>query len=549
MRTVILTLCVGTWMAGCATQPRTTPAADLLLTGASVYSGDRSSPFSTDAVLIQNGRIAWVGDEATARRMAPSARVIDLAGHTVLPGLIDAHAHIAGLGLALDSVSLVGSTSEVEMLERVAARHNLLPSGEWLVGRGWDQNEWQVREFPTAADLDRVVGDRPVWLVRIDGHAALASSAAMKAAGISRTTPDPDGGRIIRDDAGNATGVFIDNAMDLVTRVVPEASRERQKQRLESAAREIVRNGLTAVHDAGTDQTTIDLLRELADEGRLPLRVYVMLSDNAALLDSWFSRGPLVDPAGRVQVRSVKLYADGALGSRGAALLAPYADDPHNTGLMLTTPEHVVDVARRARAAGFQVGTHAIGDAAVKAVLDAYEQAGVGRKDRFRIEHLQVATRDDLMRTARLGVIASMQPTHATSDMNWAEDRVGSERIRGAYAWKSLADADAVLAFGSDFPVELVNPLLGIRASVLRQDVEGAPPGGWQPQERLTVEQAIDAFTSGAAYASFTEDVQGRIAPGFLGDVTVIAGAPEDLVNIPDVRMTIVDGVVVYESN
>lgn len=525
------------------------PNEELLLVGASVYTGNPDGPFSEDAILIRGNRIHYVGEESEARALGPDARVVDLSGRTILPGLIDAHAHIAGLGLALDSVSLVGAESEQAMLERLRERHRELPAGEWLVGRGWDQNEWAVQEFPDATELDRIVGERPVWLERIDGHAALVSSAALRLAGIDADTPDPDGGRIIRDPSGAPTGVFIDKAMDLVARAIPPASRERQKERLANAAREIVANGLTAVHDAGTDQLTIDLLLELAREGQLPLRVFSMLSDDAALLDHWFSRGPLIDPDGLLQVRSVKLYADGALGSRGAALLAPYADDPHNSGLTLTSEEHVREVAARARKAGFQVGTHAIGDAAVAMALDAYEKAGVQKEDRFRIEHLQVATPADLVRTARNGIIASMQPTHATSDMNWAEERVGSERIRGAYAWKTLAEQGAVLAFGSDFPVEEVNPMLGIRSATLRQDLDGMPPGGWQPQERLSLSRAIDGFTSGAAYASYSEEIQGRISPGFLADLTVVEGEPSDLTAVPDIVMTLVDGRIVYQRN
>ena len=521
----------------------------LMLTGGDVYTGDSAAPFARRTVLIKGDRIVFVGEESEAvARAGRNPRRLDVTGRTILPGLIDAHAHLAGLGSALETVSLVGAASEQEMLERVRAAHERLPAGEWLVGRGWDQNEWPVKAFPTAATLDAIVGERPVWLVRIDGHAGLASSAAMRQAGVSAATPDPSGGLLLRAADGTPAGVFVDNAMALVAGKVPPASRERQKESLAAAAAEIAKNGLTGMHDAGTDQTTIDLLLELAQEDRLPIRVYVMLDDNAALLESWFRRGPLIDPDGRVQVRSVKLYVDGALGSRGAALIDPYSDDPGNRGLMVTTPEHVVDVARRAKAAGFQVGTHAIGDRGTKVVLDSYEAAGVTREDRFRVEHLQVAVPDDLQRTAKMGVIASMQPTHATSDMNWAEDRVGPQRIRGAYAWKSLADAGAILAFGSDFPVESVDPFLGIRAAVERRDAEGNPPGGWQPQERVSIVQAIDGFSSGAAYAAFTEAISGRIREGFLADLTIVEGSPEGITEIPGVAMTIVGGAIVYDS-
>lgn len=547
-----MTLISGAFLMACTsstpTMTQSTSSDALLLGNGVVYTGDESGLFVPADVLIENGRILHIGSAEEALALRPGARRINLTGKTLLPGLVDAHAHLAGLGQALDTVSLVGSTSEAEMLERVARRHEQLPPGEWLLGRGWDQNEWPVQEFPTAKALDRVVGDRPVWLTRVDGHASLASSAAMRAAGITASTPDPAGGRIVRDAAGNPTGVFIDRAEGLVERVIPPPSRERAKARLAAATADAARHGLTGVHDAGMDQATIDLILELAEEDNLPIRVYVMLSDEPGLLRQWFERGPLVDPDGPVQVRAIKLYADGALGSRGAALLEPYSDDPDNTGLLLTSPEHITDIAQRARQTGFQVGTHGIGDRAVRIALDAYEKAGVLPSDRFRIEHLQVATPSDLERTARMGVIASMQPTHATSDMNWAEDRVGPQRIRGAYAWQTLAQHGAVLALGSDFPVERVDPFLGIRAAATRQDSNGNPPGGWYPEERLTLAQAIDGFTSGAAYASFTEDRQGRIAPGFLADITIVDAPPDQLTLIPAVRMTIVNGRIVYDS-
>jgi predicted amidohydrolase YtcJ len=523
---------------------------ELVVRGGTVLSGPELRRVENGAVLIRGGRVAWVGPASEMPGTSAGAEVIDATGATVLPGLVDAHAHIAGLGAALDTVDLVGSTSYEEVISRIVAGSQGAPAGEWIVGRGWDQNDWPAKEFPTAAALDRAVGDRPVWVRRIDGHAGLASSMAMRAARITSATADPSGGKILRDASGNPTGVFIDAAMDLIDAVVPPPSRTVRRERILAAAREIASKGLTAVHDAGVDQDTIQLMRELIDAEELPIRVYAMLGDDDELLDYWLERGPLVDYGERLTVRSVKLYADGALGSRGAALLHPYADDAGNSGLMVSTPEHIERRARAALAAGFQVGTHAIGDAGVRNVIDAYERAGVTPAARFRIEHLQVVAPEDFARVARLGIIASMQPTHATSDMPWAEARVGADRIRGAYAWRTVLDSGARLALGSDFPVENVDPLLGLYAAVTRQDLTGQPPGGWLPLQRLTIQEAIRGFSLDAAWAAFEEDRRGSIDVGKFADLTIVRPDPSasPAASIPktEVLYTIVNGRIAY---
>jgi len=334
----------------------------------------------------------------------------------------------------------------------------------------------------------------------------------------------------------------------LIDSKTPPPSFALRKQRVLAAAQTIAKNGLTEMHDAGADGETILAVRELIDEKRFPIRVYMMVGDNAALLDTWFKSGPLMDYGGRLTVRSVKLYADGALGSRGAALLAPYSDDPGNVGLLVSKPEHLLDVARRARAAKFQVNTHAIGDRGVRNVLDAYEGAGATPAERFRIEHYQVVAPSDFARTARDGFIASMQPTHATSDMPWAEARLGPERIKGAYAWRTVLNDGIRIALGSDFPVEDVNPFFGIYSAVTRQDQSGNPPGGWYPEQRLTLAEAVRGFTLDAAYAAFEEGSRGTIEPGKLADFTVVEG---DLYSLSPlfkakVRATVVDGRAVY---
>jgi predicted amidohydrolase YtcJ len=501
-------------------------------------------------VLVHGDSIAAVGPADELRRENPNAHVVDVGGATILPGLTDAHGHLYGLGLSLDTVSLVGAATYDEAIARVKDRASRASANEWVLGRGWDQNRWPGRQFPTAAPLDAAIADHPVWLRRVDGHAGVANSAAMRAAGVTRATPDPEGGRILRDAQGEPTGVFVDGAMSLIDAKVPPPSPALRKARVLAAAKAIAANGLTEMHDAGADDSTIDAVRELVREGTFPIRVYIMVSDDEAALNEWFARGPLIRFGDKLTVRSVKLYADGALGSRGAALLAPYSDDPGNTGLLLAKPEHLREVASRALKAGFQVNTHAIGDRGVRNVIDAYESAGVTPEKRFRIEHFQVAAPDDFPRIARLGIIASMQPTHATSDMPWAEDRVGAERIRGAYAWRTVLNSGARLALGSDFPVEDVNPFFGLYSAVTRQDQTGNPPGGWYPDQKLTMDEAVRGFTQDAAYAAFEEDSRGVIEPGKLADFTVVEG---DLYKAPvsdlwksKVRMTVVGGVVVY---
>lgn len=536
------------------TQPpaETVPVTETgtLFIGGTVVAGAAQAPQKNFAIYTSGGTIREVGPAADLQRKYPRANVIAVLDGTILPGLTDAHGHLYGLGIALDVVDLVGTESYDAVIARVKQRASVATPGEWIVGRGWDQNDWPVQEFPTFAALDAAVPDHPVFLTRVDGHATLANSVAMRAAGITAATKDPDGGRIVRDASGNPTGVFVDAANDLVRRAMPVASVEQRKARVLAAAQNIAAHGLTEIHDAGIDPDTITAVQQLIDEGRFPIRVYAMLGDDDALVDQWFRSGPLVGYGGRLTIRAVKLYADGALGSRGAALLAPYSDDPGNSGLMLATPQHLLDVASRGRAAGFQINTHAIGDRGVRNVIDAYANAGVVAKDRFRVEHLQVIAPHDVPRLVQHGIIAAMQPTHATSDMYWAEARLGAERAKGAYAWRTILNAGGRLALGSDFPVESVNPFFGLLAAVTRQDQKGWPAGGWHPTEKLTLAEAIRGFTSDAAYAAFEESSRGTIEPGKLADFTIVEGdlfaMPSTDLHKTNVRYTIVNGEVVY---
>lgn len=532
-------------LAGCTSS---TMDNGTIYTAKTVVAGPSQTPQSGLGIYVSGGLIREVAPRDALSAAHRGAKVVDLGDATVLPGLTDAHAHLYGLGLSLDVVPLVDTTSFDEVLERVRQRAQSAPPNEWILGRGWDQNDWPVKEFPTAAAIDAVVADRPVWLRRVDGHAAVANSAALRLARVTAATPDPTGGRIIRNERGEPAGVFVDAAMELVERVVPPVTFEQRKRRVLAAAQRIAENGLTEIHDAGADDDTVRAVRELIDEKRFPIRAYVMLSDETSLVQEWFRQGPLMQYGGKLTVRAVKMYADGALGSRGAALREPYSDDPKNSGLMISTTDHIADVASRARKAGFQVNTHAIGDRGVRNVIDAYERAGATAADRFRIEHLQVIALSDIPRLPRSGIIASMQPTHATSDMYWAEQRVGPERIKGAYAWQKVQKAGGRLALGSDFPVEDVNPWFGIYAAVTRQDQKGWPAGGWYPEERLSLEEAIRGFTLDAAYAAFEETSRGTIEPGKVADFTVVAGNPYTSDRSQLFKMKVLQTIVAGES-
>ena len=523
-----------------------------LFIGGTVAAGADQAPRKDFAIYVTDGLIREVGPASELRGKHASATIVDASGATILPGLTDAHGHLYGLGLSLDTVNLMETESFDEVIARTKERLARSQPGEWILGRGWDQNDWPVKEFPTAAQLDAAFPSNPVWLKRVDGHAGVANTAALRAAGVTAASQDPEGGKVLRDASGAPSGVFIDAAQDLVERAIPQPSFAQVKARVLAAGQQIAKNGLTEMHDAGADDETIQAIRELVDEGKFPIRVYVMLSDEAKLLENWLPKGPLVDYGGHLTVRAIKAYADGALGSRGAALLAPYSDDPSNTGLMLATPEHIEQVARRALASGFQLNTHAIGDRGTRNVIDAYERAGTSTKYRFRIEHLQVIAPSDIPRLVQRGIIASMQPTHATSDMYWAEQRLGPERILGAYAWRTVLDAGGRLALGSDFPVEDVNPFFGIHAAVTRQDKKNWPEGGWYPRQRLTLAEAVRGFTSDAAFAAFEETTRGTIEPGKLADFTIVDG---DFYAMPvselwktKVRKTVVGGVVVYDN-
>lgn len=506
------------------------------------------------SLAIREGRIVYLGPDAGAEKLrGPKTKVIDLAGRTVTPGLIDAHSHLAGLGEALAQVDLVGTKSYDEVIRRVREAAGKVPAGTWVRGRGWDQNDWPDKRFPLHDALSAAVPGHPVWLDRIDGHAALVNASAMQILGIDAAIQDPPGGRFLRDEAGRPTGVLVDNAMGVVGGRLPAPSVDERKRLIALAARHCLERGLTTVTDMGIGDADYQAYSALRRADELPIRASLFLTDDEALLSRWFTRGPEIDPEARLQVRGVKLYVDGALGSRGAALVEPYSDDPGNIGLLVSSGDHLADVSRRAGQTGFQVAIHAIGDRGGVVALDAMESAlgGARPQARFRLEHAQVLRLQDIDRMAKLGIIASMQPTHATSDMPWAGDRVGERRLEGAYAWRRVLTSGGRLALGSDFPVESADPRLGLYAAVTRQDPDGKPQGGWRPGEKLTREEALRGFTLDAAWSLFLEKEVGSLEVGKRADLVVFAQDPMTVpeAEIPGVGIdyTLVNGQVVYE--
>lgn len=525
-------------------------AATTVLLNARVHTPDASA----DAVAWNEaGRIVAVGAADDLRNRFADAVVLDADGAAALPGLIDAHGHVLGLGLSLLNADLRGTSSKTQVLERLRAHAAKLPPDAWLIGRGWDQNDWPEKAFPNAADLDVAFPDRPVYLRRIDGHAAWANTAALK-----RATRDlagdwqPEGGRIERID-GKPTGVLVDAAMDLLDEVTPRPDAALKRRAYRLAFETLLANGLTGVHDAGVSRDDLAVLRELADAGELPLRIYAMADGDAEALDALCRDGLYAHAGGRLRMRAVKLYIDGALGSRGAALKADYSDDPGNRGLLVTAPDDFRRIVAKAKRCGVQVATHAIGDRGTRLVLDTYADvlgAAAQSNHRWRVEHAQIVDVADIPRFAAMRLVASMQPTHATSDMPWAQARVGAARLAGAYAWRRFVEAKVPLALGSDFPVEQSSPMLGLYAAVTRQDLDGKPAQGWLPAQRLSLPEAVRGFSAGAAFAEFAEIDRGTIAVGRKADFTLLRPDPFEIADrgIPDSRVvaTVVDGVVVF---
>lgn len=534
---------------------------DLLLVGGNLYTLDPTQPRAT-ALAIRDGRIAWVGDAAGAAALrADARRVIDLRGATVVPGLNDSHMHLQGVGAREVVFDLEGTPSIADLQARVAARVAATPPKQWIVGRGWIETHWPEKRFPTRHDLDAVAPAHPVVLTRADGHAVVANSLALRLAGVDRDTPAPSGGDILRETDGAPAGLLVDNAMRLVVRLVPPPTPAEVERHFILGAQRELRLGWTGVQNAGHSFADAELLRRLVAEGKVKLRIYDAVSGSDGSGERLLAVGPILgESAGRYTRRTIKLYMDGALGSRGAALLAPYSDEPRTSGLIVQDVEKITPLLRAALRRGVQIETHAIGDRGNRAVLDAYAAAfaAVPAEDRrvaeprWRIEHAQILHPDDIPRFAALGVVASMQPSHAIGDLFFAPARLGPARLVGAYAWQSLRRSGAVLAAGSDAPVERGEPMIEFYAAVARRSLDGFANADWHLEQRLTREQALHALTLGAAYAAFEEDVRGSLTVGKWADLTVLSA---DIMTIPEPEIlrtrcvaTIVGGEIVHEA-
>ncbi len=518
-----------------------------------------------EAVAIANWRILAVGSDAEIKSyIGANSKVIDLKGRLAVPGLIDSHAHFISGGFQLLSVDLKDARSEEEFTRRIADKAKTLAPGRWLQGGDWDEQAWTPARLPTRQMIDAVTENHPVFLSRYDGHAVLVNSLALELAGVTRDTPDPVGGVIVRDGAGEPTGIFKDVAQSLIARVIPPPSEAEMMEALHAALAEAARVGLTSVHSITVDTNSwngsftreIQLLRRAELEGLLTCRMYeiIPITHWEKLRDAGLTRDMGDD---FIKLGSVKAFADGSLGSATAWMFEPFSDDPANRGIplpLMNPPSRMETLASGADAAQLQICTHAIGDRAIAEILDLYARLGGSNPaaHRFRIEHAQHMRPQDFARFGGMGIVASMQPYHAIDDGRWAEKRLGHERARWSYAWRSMLDAGAPLAFGSDWPVAPLSPILGIYAAVTRATLDGKHPEGWFPEQRLTVEEALRAYTMGSAYAAFEENDKGSITPGKLGDVVVLS---DDLFTIPPARikdahvvMTIVGGKIVYQA-
>jgi predicted amidohydrolase YtcJ len=525
----------------------------MLLTNGRIYTLDAADTIA-DTLVVRGGQIAWAGRRLDVNP-APGEEVIDLDGRAVLPGLVDAHGHLMHLARGRLSFDARGLGSEEEVAGRIAEHAATRPRGEWIGGRNWDQNLWPGRQFPTRASLDRAAPDHPVSLVRIDGHATWANSAALAAAGIDRGTPDPPGGIITRDAGGEPSGLLIDTAQRLVQRAEPRPSDAQFDRAVRECIGDCLAAGLTGIHEMGAELYALASYRRLIDRREFPFRNFVAVAGRSvSTWDHYRQRGPERTGDGRLVVGALKLLADGALGSRGAALHDAYCDDPGNTGLVLLPGEEIERLTLEAGALGLQVCVHAIGDRANTIVLDAYERAlrrASWPDHRLRVEHAQILAEPDIPRFARLGVLPSMQATHCTSDMPWAVDRLGPDRLGGAYAWRSLLGTGVVIAGGSDFPVESPNPFHGIHAAVTRRPRMGEDPR-WQPEQRMTRAEAVRSFTTWNAFASRQEAALGSLDPGKHADLVVLSDdvltCPEQ--DIPEIRpvLTMVGGEVVFRA-
>ena len=580
LHTISIAVVLLTALGACTEQSNDESAgAELILVNARVYTLDWDEPApdgtlqadapregsgwhpDADAVVVKNGAIEYVGTTREAMTyQGEASRVIDLAGATVTPGLIDSHTHVFGLGTTLDRISLVDIETEEEAVALVAERAKSVPQGEWIVGWGWDEGAWGNR-YPDKALLSVAVPDHPVFLDSLHGFAAWANQKALDEAGITAATNVPVGGEVRLGNDGEPNGLFFNRATVLLDEAIPEPSREIYTRRLLQGLNRMAEDGYVAIHDAGLGSLEMSILEELEEENGLPIRVYAMLSlRDEPLIKKWLTRGPDQDSDSMLVTRSVKAYYDGALGSRGARLLYDYADMPGHRGVSGGDYGFNEALATEAMQAGFQIGIHAIGDAGNREALNMLERAfgedPSTAKNRHRIEHAQVIHPDDLPRLGQLGIIASMEPPHAMEDKTWAEERLGQERMQGAYAWRSLRETNAVLTFNADNPASDHSIFYGLHSAITRKDKNQEPEGGWYAEQAVNVDEALRAYTNWSAYASFREDETGIIEEGRWADLTVMDvdpflladESPGDILS-GRILMTIVGGEIVFERD
>jgi predicted amidohydrolase YtcJ len=523
------------------------PNADMIIYNAKIYTVNEKFDV-VEAMAIKNGLILSLGTSADIKKNYAAEEEVDAKGMAVYPGFIDAHAHFFGYGESLQSVDLRGTSSWDEVVDRVVAFGKTHPEG-WLIGRGWDQNDWDDKQFPTKEKLDQLFPNRPVLLQRIDGHASIANQSALNAAGITKSFA-LTGGDIVEKD-GTLTGLLIDNAVALVSSKVPVADAKKTKNILLDAQKNCFAVGLTTIDDCGLDYETVEFIEKLQADKALKMRLYVMLSDAEKNYDYLFKRGAI--KTDRLNVRAFKVYADGALGSRGACLLHPYSDMPNKSGFLLSEVKHFAEIAKKINEHNFQMCTHAIGDSANRSILKIYNQVLGGKNDkRWRIEHAQVVAQADFDLFGKASVVPSVQPTHATSDMYWATDRLGANRVKGAYAYKQLMKQSGWIPLGTDFPVEQINPMLTFYAATKRKDAKGFPQGGFQSENSLTPEQALRGMTIWAAKANFEEKEKGSLEVGKFADFVVmendmIKGNDQQILT-NKVLKTYLNGEKVYEK-